>query len=334
MKAIEFIGAGGPEVLHLCERSMPLPAAGEVLVQVRAAGVNRPDVTQRRGLYPPPPGASDIPGLDIAGIVTKVGANVRGIAEGDAVCALVTGGGYAEYCTAPQEQVLPLPDGFSFAEAAALPEIFFTAWNNLVFHGCLARGERTLFQGGTSGVCIAAMQIAKQLFGAHVIATASSEQKRALCLRLGADGAVDYRNDDWPAAAVQANGGKLFDYILDAQAGDYVARHISIMGHDARLVMLAAHRGATGTVDFQQILQRRLVITGSTLRPRPPEYKKRIAEALHEQVWPLLARRRIVVPLQLVVPLERAVEAHRLLDENRQMGKVVLTLGDELASAA
>lgn len=333
MKAVEFLGAGGPEVLHLCERPMPVPGPGDVLVQVRAAGVNRPDVTQRRGFYPPPPGASDIPGLDIAGVVVEVGPNVKGIVAGDAVCALVTGGGYAEYCKAPQEQVLPLPESFSFAEAAALPEIFFTAWNNLVFHGRLGQGERALFQGGTSGVCIAAMQIAKQLFGAHVVATASSEQKRALCLRLGADGAVDYRNDDWPAAAVQANGGEPFDYILDAQAGDYVTRHISIMGYDARLVMLAAHRGATGIADFQQILQRRLVVTGSTLRPRPPAYKKRIADALREQVWPLLAQRKILVPLQLVVPLKRAVEAHRLLDENRQMGKVVLTVGGEHGDA-
>lgn len=328
MKAIEFIGAGGPEVLHPCERPTPVPGPGDVLVRVEAAGVNRPDVTQRRGLYPPPPGASDIPGLDIAGVVVEVGADVKGIAVGDAVCALVTGGGYAEYCNAPQEQVLPLPDGFSFAEAAALPEIFFTAWNNLVFHGHLAQGEHTLFQGGTSGVCIAAMQIAKQLFGAHVIATASSAEKRALCLALGADGAVDYRDDGWPAAAVRANGGKPFDYILDAQAGDYVARHISIMGYDARLVMLAAHRGATGTIDFQQILQRRLVVTGSTLRPRPPAYKKRIADALRDRVWPLLAQRKIVVPLQLVLPLEEAAEAHRLLDDNRQMGKIVLSLTD------
>jgi NADPH2:quinone reductase len=222
--------------------------------------------------------------------------------------------------------VLPLPDGFSFAEAAALPEIFFTAWNNLVFHGRLAQGERTLFQGGTSGVCIAAMQIAKQLFGARVIATASSAEKRELCLELGADGAVDYRDEDWPQAAMQANGGEPFDYILDSQAGDYVAKHVSIMAHDARLVMLAAHRGAVGSVNFRDILSRRLVVTGSTLRPRPPAYKGRVAADLLAQVWPLLAQRRIVVPLQAVLPLEQAADAHRILDENRQMGKVVLTL--------
>jgi NADPH:quinone reductase len=328
MKAIEFTGAGGPEVLRLCDRPVPLLEPGEVLVRVKAAGVNRPDVTQRRGLYPPPPGASDIPGLDIAGVVVEMADGVRSLAKGDAVCALVTGGGYAEYCKVPTEQVLPLPEGFSFAEAAALPEVFFTAWNNLVLHGHLAEGERTLFQGGTSGVGIAGMQIAKQLFGARVIATASSAEKRDLCLKLGADAAVDYRDEDWPAAAVRANRGEPFDYILDAQAGDYVARHMSIMAPDARLVMLAAHRGATGTIDFQEILRRRLVITGSTLRPRPPAYKKRIADALLSRVWPLLASRRIVVPLQLVLPLERAAEAHRLLDENRQMGKIVLALED------
>lgn len=328
MKAIEFAGAGGPEVLRLCDRPMPSLAAGEVVVRVKAAGVNRPDVTQRRGLYPPPPGASDIPGLDIAGVVVEVADGVQSPAKGDAVCALVTGGGYAEYCKVPIEQVLPLPDGFSFAEAAALPEVFFTAWNNLVLHGHLAEGERTLFQGGTSGVAIAAMQIAKQLFSARVIATASSAEKRALCLTLGADDAVDYRDEDWPAAAVRANRGEPFDYILDAQAGDYVAKHMSIMAPDARLVMLAAHRGATGTIDFQAILHRRLVITGSTLRPRSPAYKKRIADALRSRVWPLLASRQIVVPLQLVLPLEKAAEAHRLLDENRQMGKIVLTLED------
>ena len=234
-------------------------------------------MTQRRGFYPPPPGASDIPGLDVAGVVVEAASGSAGPAKVEAVCALVTGGGYAEYCAVPVEQVLPLPRGFSFAEAAALPEIFFTAWNNLVFHGRLAPGERTLFQGGTSGVCIAAMQIAKQLFGARVIATASSREKRDLCLQLGADGAIDYRDEDWPAAAMQANGGEPFDYILDAQAGDYVARHMSIMAFDARLVMLAAHRGATGAIDFLEIVRRRLVITGSTIRPRPPAYKKRIA---------------------------------------------------------
>ena len=326
MKAIEFNGVGGPEVLRLVDRTCPVPGPGEVLVAVKAAGVNRPDVTQRRGLYPPPPGASDIPGLDIAGIVVEAAPDVRSPAIGEAVCALVTGGGYAEFCTAPAEQVLPLPDGFSFADGAALPEIFFTAWNNLVLHGRLADGERTLFQGGTSGVGVAAMQIARQLFGARVIATASSAEKRALCLELGADAAVDYRDPEWPQAAMRANGGEPFDYILDAQAGDYVAKHISIMAPDARLVMLAAHRGATGTINFQEILRRRLVITGSTLRPRPPAYKKRIAEALLAHVWPLLASRRIVVPLQRVLPLDEAAEAHRMLDENRQMGKIVLTM--------
>jgi NADPH2:quinone reductase len=326
MRTIEFTGAGGPEVIRLCDRPIPTPSPGEILLKVEAAGVNRPDVTQRRGFYPPPPGASDIPGLDVAGVVVDAASGSAGPAKGEAVCALVTGGGYAEYCAVPVEQVLPLPRGFSFAEAAALPEIFFTAWNNLVFHGRLAPGERTLFQGGTSGVCIAAMQIAKQLFGARVIATASSQEKRDLCLRLGADGAIDYRDEDWPAAAMEANGGEPFDYILDAQAGDYVAKHTSIMAPDARLVMLAAHRGATGTIDFLEIVRRRLVITGSTIRPRPPAYKKRIADALLERVWPLLGDRRIVVPLQEVLPLERAADAHRILDANKQMGKIVLTL--------
>lgn len=325
MRAIEFTGAGGPEVMRLCDRPMPTPGPGEILLKVEAAGVNRPDVTQRRGFYPPPPGASDIPGLDVAGVVVEAALSGAGPARGEAVCALVTGGGYAEYCAVPVEQVLPLPTGFSFAEAAALPEIFFTAWNNLVFHGRLAPGERTLFQGGTSGVCIAAMQIAKQLFDARVIATASSREKRDLCLQLGADGAIDYRDEAWPAAAMQANGGEPFDYILDAQAGDYVAKHMSIMAFDARLVMLAAHRGATGAIDFLEIVRRRLVITGSTIRPRPPAYKKRIADELRERVWPLLADRRIVVPLQEVLPLERAADAHRILDANRQMGKIVLT---------
>jgi putative PIG3 family NAD(P)H quinone oxidoreductase len=326
MRAIEFTGAGGPEVVRLCDRPIPTPGPGEILLKVHAAGVNRPDVTQRRGFYPPPPGASDIPGLDVAGVVVDEASGIASPAKGEAVCALVTGGGYAEYCAVPVEQVLPLPNGFSFTEAAALPEIFFTAWNNLVFHGRLAPGERTLFQGGTSGVGIAAMQIAKQMFGARVIATASSSEKRDLCLRLGADGAIDYRDEDWPTAAMRANRGEPFDYILDAQAGDYVAKHMSIMAPDARLVMLAAHRGATGTIDFMEVLHRRLVITGSTLRPRPPTYKKRIADALVERVWPLLADHKIVVPLQEVLPLERAADAHRILDANRQMGKIVLTL--------
>lgn len=326
MEAVEFVGAGGPEVIRVCRRPIPEISSREVLIQVKAAGVNRPDVTQRRGLYPPPPGASDIPGLDIAGTIVEVGSEVTSWKAGESVCALVTGGGYAAFCNAPVEQVLRVPDGYSLEQAAALPEIFFTAWNNLVLHGRLQKGESTLFQGGTSGVGIAGMQIAKQLFEASVVATASSDAKRALCLQLGADAAVDYRLDTWPDDAVAANGGRSFDFILDAQAGDYVAKHISIMANDARLVMLAAHRGAVGEINFQEILRRRLVITGSTIRPRPPAYKATIAEALQRHVWPLLASGRISVPIQEVLPLAQASKAHQMLDENRQMGKIVLRI--------
>ncbi len=324
MIAIEIIQPGGPEMLKPCERPIPQPKTGEVLVKVLAAGVNRPDVTQRRGHYPPPPGASDIPGLDIAGEIVAVGPGVAEWKIGDAVCALVTGGGYAQYCTAPVEQLLPLPSGFSFQQAAALPEVFFTAWNNLVYHGRLSDGESALFQGGSSGVGLAAIQIAKQIFNAHVVATVSSVEKRDLCISLGADAAVDYRSEDWPALAKAANGGRGFDFILDSQAGDYVAKHISIMAEDARLVMLAAHRGEVGEINFREILRRRLVITGSTIRPRPPAYKGRIARDLQRQIWPLLASGAIRMPLQQVLALNQAAEAHEILDGNRQMGKIIL----------
>ncbi len=330
MRVVEIIAPGGPEMLRLAEREKPALRAGEVLVRVHAAGVNRPDVQQRRGLYPPPPGASDIPGLDIAGIVEETAADVTWPKPGDSVCALVTGGGYAEYCAVPALQCLPLPAGFSFLQAAALPEVFFTAWNNIIWLGHLAEGETMLFQGGTSGVGIAAIQIAKQLRRAKVFATAGTAEKRAVCMSIGADGAVDYRGA-WDDEVRALNDGRGVDLIVDAQAGPYTARELDLLADDGRLVLIATHLGAAAEVNLRQIVRRRLTLTGSTIRPRPPAYKGRIAAELLREVWPLLGDGRIVMPIHATFPLERVADAHAVLDGNQQIGKVVLAVDPERA---
>jgi putative PIG3 family NAD(P)H quinone oxidoreductase len=328
MRVIEISRPGGPEVLTEARRPRPQPGTGEVLIRVKAIGVNRPDIQQRRGLYPPPPGATDLPGLDAAGTVVAAGADVDPALIGRDVCALTNGGAYAEFCAVPWQQTMPWPAGFDAAGAAALPEVLFTAWNNVVWLGRLQRGETLLVQGGTSGVGMAAIQIAKRLFDARVIATASSADKRQVCLDLGADAAVDYRAGDWPDQVRAAAGGRGCDVILDAQAGPTVSPHLDLLALDGRLVLIASHQAQISEVDTRQLVRRRLTLTGSTLRPRDAAYKGRLAEALVREVWPLLATGEIRIDICATFPFERMQDAHRVLDENRQIGKVVV-LGPE-----
>lgn len=331
MRVVEIKGTGGPEVLRLTQRTVPGIGTGEVLIKVLAAGINRPDVQQRRGLYPPPPGASDIPGLDIAGIVEAADPSVTWPKVGDAVCALVTGGGYADYCAAPALQCLPLPRGFTFMEAAVLPEVLFTAWNNIIWLGRLAQGESMLMQGGTSGVGMAGIQIAKLLRNARVFATAGSVEKLGICREIGADGAVDY-NGPWDEEVRALNGGRGIDLIIDAQAGPYTQKELDLLADDGRVVLLASHLGTTAEINLRQIVRRRLTLTGSTIRPRPPEYKGRIAAELLRNVWPLLESRRLKLPICASFRLEQVAEAQTVLDANRQIGKVVMWL-DRAAEA-
>jgi NADPH2:quinone reductase len=330
MQAVRAQGTGGPEVLRLVREPRPQPGPGEVLVQVAAAGVNRPDVQQRRGLYPPPPGASDILGLDIAGRVVATGTGVDWPRVGDAVCALVTGGGYAEFCVAPALQCLPLPAGYDFIRAAALPEVLFTCWNNVILLGRLAPGESILVQGGTSGVGMATIQIARLLRDARVFATAGSEEKRAICCTLGAELALDYRGD-WAAPLKEATGGRGLDVILDAQAGPYTDRELDLLAFDGRLVLIASHLGERADINVRQIVRRRLTLTGSTIRPRPPAYKHRIATALWREVWPLLADGRMRLDVCAQYTMDEVAKAHALLDANAQIGKVVLVIDAALA---
>jgi NADPH:quinone reductase len=325
MQAIEITRPGGPEVLAFCERPLPTLRAGDVLIRVRAAGVNRPDIQQRRGLYPPPPGATDLPGLDVSGVVEAVGAEVSWPKAGDAVCALANGGGYAEFCAVPALQCMTLPKGFSFAQAAALPEVFFTAWNNVIWLGRLADGETLLVQGGTSGVGMAAIQIAKQLRGARVIATAGTAEKRAVCLEIGADLAVDYRAD-WVAEIEAAIGKEKVDVVLDAQAGPYTEKQLQLLAPDGRVVLIASHLGQMAEVNVRNIVRRRLTLTGSTLRPRDAAYKGRIATKLVEKVWPLLESGAIRSHICASFDWRDVRDAHALMDAGDQVGKVILTM--------
>jgi NADPH2:quinone reductase len=330
MQAVRITQPGGPEVLAHVDEPLPEVRTGEVLVRVVAAGVNRPDIQQRRGLYPAPPGASEIPGLDVAGVVVAVADGVSWPRVGDAVCALVTGGGYAQYCNVPAVQCMPLPRGYDFVKAAALPEVLFTSWNNVILLGRLADGESILVQGGTSGVGMATIQIARLLRRARVFATAGSEQKRQICRDLGADIALDYR-DDWVKPLLEATGNNGVDVILDAQAGPYTDRELQLLAFDGRLVLIASHLGERADINVRQIVRRRLTLTGSTIRPRPPEYKGRIAEALVQQVWPLLESGRMRLDVFATFSLAEVAKSHALLDANEQIGKVVLIVDPQLA---
>jgi len=325
MRAIEISQYGGPEVLQPCERPVPELKPGEVLIKVHAAGINRPDVFQRLGQYPVPPGASDLPGLEVAGEIVAGDLADSGFAKGDMVCALVQGGGYAEYCAAPLAQCLPVPAGLSAVEAAALPETFFTVWSNVFQRGALKEGETLLVQGGSSGIGTTAIQIAKAL-GHRVFATAGSAGKCRACEALGAERAIDYKTEDFTAVVKELTGGKGVDVVLDMVGGDYVAREVACLADDGRIVIIALLGGSKASVDLGQVLRRRLTITGSTLRPRPVAFKAQIARELRETVWPLLAAGKIKPVIHQVFPLEQAAAAHTLMESSAHVGKIVLDL--------
>jgi NADPH2:quinone reductase len=325
MRAVEIDKPGGPEVLRPAERAKPEPKPHEILVKVAAAGVNRPDVLQRMGLYPVPPGASDLPGLEIAGEVAACGAQVTLWKPGDAVCALTHGGGYAEYCVAPEVQALPVPKGLSMVEAASLPETFFTVWSNVFDRGRLSPGETLLVQGGTSGIGVTAIQMAKAL-GNRVFATAGTDEKCAACVALGASAAFNYKTQDFVAGVKDATGGKGVDVILDMAAGDFVPKELKALADDGRLVFIAFLRGPKTELDVNEVMRRRLTVTGSTLRPRPVEFKGAIAGRLREKIWPLLEAGKIKPVIYRTFPLAEAAEAHRLMESSAHTGKLVLTV--------
>jgi NADPH:quinone reductase len=325
MKCIEISKPGGPEVLVPAERPTPAPKAKEILIKVAAAGVNRPDVLQRMGKYPIPPDASDLPGLEIAGEVVACGAGATLWKPGDMVCALVHGGGYAEYCATPEVQALPIPKGLSPIEAASLPETFFTVWSNVYDRARLAPGESLLVQGGSSGIGVTAIQMAAAL-GNRVFATAGSDEKCAACVELGAEKAINYRTQDFGAEVKNATGGKGVNVILDMVGGDYVPRELKCLADEGRLVFIATLGGSKTELDINEIQRRRLVITGSTLRPRPVEFKGAIARRLKEVVWPLIEAGKIKPVIYETFPLAQASEAHRLMETSQHIGKIVLTL--------
>ena len=323
MQAIEISQPGGPEVLRLVARPLPRAGKGEAVVRVLAAGVNRPDVLQRKGAYAPPPGASDIPGLEVAGVIEGGDLDGSEFRTGDAVCGLVAGGGYAEHCVVPLPQLLPVPAGLSFVEAAALPETFFTVWSNVYDRAHLAAGETLLVQGGSSGIGVTAIQLAAAL-GSTVLATAGSVQKCRACVELGAKRAIDYRSEDFVAVVKEFTGDRGADVILDMVAGDYVPREVQCLADDGRLVIIALLGGAKATVDLGAVLRRRLTITGSTLRPRPVEFKGAIARRLREVVWPLIESGRIRSVVYRSFPLADAAAAHALMESSQHVGKIVL----------
>jgi NADPH2:quinone reductase len=326
MRAIEITQPGGPEVLQPCERPLPVLKAGEVLIKVLSAGVNRPDVFQRLGQYPVPPGASDLPGLEVAGEIVDGELGDSGFAKGDLVCALVQGGGYAEYCAAPLAQCLPVPEGLSPLEAASLPETLFTVWSNVFQRAALQPGETLLVQGGSSGIGVTAIQVARAL-GHRVFATAGSADKCRACEALGAERAINYKDEDFAAVVKELTGGKGVDVVLDMVGGDYVAREVSCLADDGRIVIIALLGGAKANVDLGQVLRRRLTITGSTLRPRPVAFKAQIARELRERVWPLLAAGTIKPVIYKTFALEEAAAAHALMESSAHVGKIMLDLG-------
>jgi len=323
MIAIEVQQPGGPDVLVPVERPTPTPAAGEVLIQVAGAGVNRPDVFQRLGRYPPPPGITDIPGLEVSGTIAEVAADVRDLRVGDAVCALVAGGGYAEYCVAPAPQCLPVPRGLDLVTAAAIPETFFTVWTNVFERGRLKAGESILIHGGSSGIGTTAIQLARA-FGARVFATAGSAEKCTACERLGAERCINYRDGDFVAAIHQQTAGRGVDVVLDMVGGVYFAQNIEVLATEGRLVEIATLHGAKAELNIQTIIQRRLTVTGSTLRARPIADKGVIAAAVRQHVWPLLESGAVKPIIHATFPLRNAAEAHRVMESSTHVGKLVL----------
>jgi NADPH2:quinone reductase len=325
MKALIITHPGGPDVLQLAERPIPTCAPDEVLIKVAAAGVNRPDIAQRKGNYPPPANApQDIPGLEIAGIINKVGTRVTRWKVGDKVCALTIGGGYAEYCNVPAGQCLPVPVNLTFIEAAALPETFFTVWSNVFDRGRLQPGESLLVHGGSSGIGVAAIQMAKAL-GSTVYVTAGSDEKCRFCETLGATKAINYKTEDFVAAIKQLNDNKGIDVILDMVGGDYTKRNLSVLAEDGRLVMINMMEGKDVQIDLSVILRKRLTITGSALRPRSISFKSGIAADLEKDIWPLLASGQIKPVIDAIFPAEKAAEAHRLMESGTHTGKIVLS---------
>lgn len=325
MTAIEIRQPGGPEVLRAVQRPVPQPADGEVLIRVEAAGVNRPDVLQRRGHYPPPPGASDIPGLEVAGTIVDVGGNVDRWNVNNRVCALVAGGGYAEYCVAPAPQCLPIPQSVDVVSAAAIPETFFTVWTNLFQRGALRAGERVLIHGGTSGIGMTAIQLA-QVLGAIVYATAGSDEKCGACRGLGASVAINYRTSDFVDVIRRETNGAGVSVILDIIGGDYFNRNIECLAIDGRLVQIGLQGGATSTVDLGRVMRRRLTITGSTLRVRSVEEKGALAREVETNVWPLLAAGRVSPVIDRTFSLTDASAAHLRMESGNHIGKLVLTV--------
>ncbi len=326
MQAVEITTPGAPEVLQLVQRERPVPGAGELLIRVSASGVNRPDVLQRTGNYPVPPGASDIPGLEVAGVIVEGDAAAlaaEGLHLGVRVCALVAGGGYAEYCVAPVAQCLPVPKGWTDLEAAGLPETFFTVWSNVFERGHLQPGETLLVQGGSSGIGVTAIQLAKAR-GAQVIVTVGSAEKAQACLALGADHAIDYKSQDFVAEVARLTDGRGVDVILDMVAGPYVAREIDCLAEDGRLVIIAVQGGAKAEINAGKVLRRRLTVTGSTLRPRPLAFKAAIARSLRHVVWPLIESGQIKPVIHQVFPAAQAAQAHELIESNRHIGKILL----------
>ena len=325
MTAIAIREPGGPDVLEPRQIPRPEPAHGEILIKVAAAGVNRPDTIQRMGLYPPPPGAPETPGLEVAGEVVATGPGVTLWKTGDRVCALVGGGGYAEYCGTHEAHALPVPHGLSMTEAAALPETFFTVWANVFERGALKAGETLLVHGGSSGIGTTAIQLAS-LFGASVIATAGSAEKCAACLKLGAAAAIDYKTQDFVAETRRLTDNRGADVILDMVGGDYIPRNIQAAAVDGRIVSIAFLNGATAEVNFMPVMLKRLTLTGSTLRPRSIEEKASLARTLREKVWPLIEAGRVKPLIDTVFPLKDAARAHALMEKSSHIGKIVLTI--------
>ena len=325
MLAIEISSPGGPDVLVPVERPVPSIGAGEVLVKVAAAGVNRPDVLQRQGRYPPPPGVTDIPGLEIAGTIEAIGPAVTSWRVGDAVCALVSGGGYAEFCAVPAPQCLPIPRGFDVTHAAGIPETTFTVWTNVFERGRLAAGESILIHGGSSGIGTTAIQLAHAR-GARVFATAGSAEKCAACESIGAERGINYREADFVAAVKALTNGRGVDVVLDMVAGDYVQRNIDVLAMDGRLVMIGRQGGVKSEIDVMPILRKRLILTGSTLRTRSVEEKGALAQAVYQQVWPLFESGAVRVIVHETFPLRDAAAAHRVMESSTHVGKLVLTV--------
>jgi putative PIG3 family NAD(P)H quinone oxidoreductase len=323
MNQVEISGPGGPEVLNLVDGPLPDPGTGEVLIKVYAAGVNRPDVFQRQGKYNPPAGASPIPGLEVAGEVVKLGAGVTEFGLGDRVCALVSGGGYAEFCVAPVPQVLLIPTGLTFVEASGIPENYFTVWTNVFDRGQLQKGETILIHGGSSGIGTTAIQLCHQ-FGARIISTAGTDEKCGVCKSLGADHVINYNTQDFEAETKAITGGKGANVILDMVGGNYIQKNINCLALEGRLIQIAFLQSSISQLDLMAVMTKRLTITGSTLRPRTIEQKGEIARALSKEVWPLFHDKKIKVLVDTVLPLSKASDAHALMESSTHIGKIVL----------